>query len=79
MREYKTIKELYEAVKAGEIDETKLEIVMDNDCTNFYVGPQEDANGNWLDNEIRVQEANGYLDIEKLYPLLFPKATVGWC
>ncbi len=76
---YQTIKEFYEAVKAGKIDETKLDIVLDNDCTSFYVGPAHDEDGLELGNEIEVAEANGYYDIEKLYPLLFPKATVGWC
>lgn len=70
MKKYKTIKELYEAVKTGEIDELKLEIIMDNDSTHFYEG---------RDNKIEVLEANGYYDIEKLYPLLFPKAMVMWC
>jgi hypothetical protein len=79
MKTFKTIKELYDAVKSGEIDETKLGIVMDNDDTSFYVGPARDENGNDLDNEILVEEANGYHDIEKLYPLLFPKAEVEWC
>ena len=65
----KTIKELYDKVQAGEIDEAKLHIVLDNDCTSFGVG----------DTAIEVAEANGYYDIEKLYPLLFPKATVEWC
>jgi len=76
MKGYETIKELYEAVKSGEVDESKLEIVLDNDQTSFYVGPGEDDNGNEIDNEIRVAEANGYRDIESLYPLLFPKAKV---
>jgi len=80
MKGYKTIKELYEAVKRGEIDESKLEIVLDNDCTNFYLGPPvEDDDGITVANEIEVEEANGYYDIEKLYPLLFPKAKVDWC
>ena len=79
MREYKTIKEFYEAVKRGDIDESKLEIVLDNDCTSFYKGPAYNDNGDELDNKIRVEEANGYYDIEKLYPLLFPKAKVEWC
>lgn len=72
MKKYKTIKELYEAVKKGDIDEAKMEIILDNDCTSFYIGPSND-------NEIQVEEANGYYDIEKLYPLLFPKAKVEWC
>ncbi len=77
--EFKTIKELYEAVKSGKIDETKLFIILDNDCTSFYNGkPKEDENYEVI-NEIDVVEASGYYDIEKLYPLLFPKATVEWC
>lgn len=67
-----TIKELHDKVKAGEIDESKLIIIMDNDCTNFYIGPDEE-------DEINVSEANGYNDIEKLYPILFPNAKVEWC
>ena len=79
MKRYRTIKEFYEAVKSGEIDESKLEIILDNDRTSFYIGPSEDEEGNDLDNEIEVAEANGYADIEKLYPLLFQKAKVEWC
>ena len=75
MREYNTIKEFYNAVKAGIIDESKLEIVLDNDCTSFYTGPTSDD----TTDEIRVIEANGCYDVEKLYPLLFPKAQVEWC
>ena len=71
MNKYKTIKDFYEAVKAGEIEESELDIVLDNDCTNFYIG---------LDNEVIVNEANGYMDVEKLYSILFPKANlVEWC
>ena len=80
MNKYKTIKDFYEAVKAGEIEESELDIVLDNDCTNFYIGPDNDKNGNELDNEVRVDEANGYMDVEKLYSILFPKANlVEWC
>ncbi len=64
------IKELYEKVKAGEIDESKLTIIMDNDNTGFYVGDEK---------AIEDFSGNGYCDIEDLYPLLFPKATVEWC
>ena len=64
MNKYKTIKDFYEAVKAGEIEESELDIVLDNDCTNFYIGPDNDKNGNELDNEVRVDEANGYMDVE---------------
>jgi len=79
MNKYKTIKDFYEAVKAGEIEESELTIVLDNDCTNFYIGLANDKNGNELDNEVRVYEANGYMDVEKLYSILFPKANVEWC
>ena len=73
----KTIKQLYDKVKSGEIDESQLCIVLDNDCTSFYLGP--DSDDGEAPNEIEVAEANGYCDIEKLWPLLFPKATVEWC
>lgn len=75
----KTIKELYEKVKSGEIDESKLKIVLDDDCTFFYVGPSEDDKGEEIDNEIVIEEANGFYDIDKLYSLLFPKSDVNWC
>ena len=78
--EYKTIKELYEDVKSGKIDESKLKITLDNDSTAFYIDTgEEDVYGNEMDIRIVVAEANGYRDIDKLYPLLFPKATVEWC
>lgn len=70
--EYRTIKEFYNDVKAGKIDETKVTIMMDNDDTMFYEGPLDE------ETEICITEANGYQDIEKLYPILFPKATVEW-
>ena len=81
MKKYKTIKELYEAVKRGDIDESKLEITLDNDHTSFACGPtyDEETGEDITENEIEVKEANGYSDIEHLYPLLFPKAEVNWC
>lgn len=79
MKNYKTIKALHEAIKSGEIDESQLSIVLDNDCTCFYIGPTIDKNGNEINNEIEVEEANGYNDIEALYSLFFPKSLVEWC
>ena len=79
MKHYKTIKALHEAVKSGEIKEADLTIILDNDCTSFYEGRGWDDEDNEIDNEIEVDEANGYRDIDKLYPLLFPQATVEWC
>ena len=77
--EYETIKDFHAAVKNGDIDESKLEIVLDNDNTGFYTGPAVDDEGNENDNEIIVEEARGYYDVEALYRLLFPRAKVGWC
>ena len=80
MKKFNTIKDLYEAVKAGKIDESKLFIILDNDCTSFWHGSILDDDFFEKDeNRIEVTEANGYYDIEKLYPLLFPKAKVEWC
>ncbi len=77
MKKYNTIAEVYNAVKAGEIDESKLIIVLDNDCTDFYLGPDEDSNGNEIDNEIL--RGGGYFDVAEVYQLLLPRATVEWC
>ncbi len=63
-----TVKELVEKIKSGEVDETKLEIMLDNDDTQFSVDG----------NKVTISETNGYYDIELLYKLLFPKANVDW-
>lgn len=68
--EFDTIAEFHEAVKQGNIDETALRIVLDNDATYF----NSDIVGN-----IKIKQANGYYDVEHLYRLLFPKATIEWC
>jgi len=76
-----TLKELYEKVKSGEIDEEKLVIVLDNDWTSFCIrepGAEDDPFGEDEDR-IGVEEAHGWADIEPLYKLLFPRATVDWC
>jgi len=77
MKTYKTLKEVVEAVRSGELNESKLAIVMDNDCSTIYNGMPEDKEGNEIDNTI--YKGKGYEDTEDLWPLLFPKATVGWC
>ncbi|MCP4128739.1 MAG: hypothetical protein GY753_17010 [Gammaproteobacteria bacterium] len=74
MLNYKTIGDLRKAIDEGIIDSGKLEIVLDNDCTNFYLN-----NGTDDPNEITVSSANGYCDIEELYNLVFPNAIVDWC
>ena len=68
---YGSIEELYKAVKNGDMDESKLEIVMDNDYTGFYNKDDEDGD--------MICEGNGECDLEELYRLLFPKAMVEWC
>lgn len=66
--ELKKISELVDKVKSGEIDESRLEVRLDNDMTSFHIG----------DEEIKIEEGGGYYDIEPLYRLLFPKASVEW-
>jgi len=75
--ELKTIKELVDKVNNGEIDKTKLSIILDNDNVSFYHGDEEADPKNFY--EIRVAEAQGYSDILPLYKLLFPDSTVEWC
>jgi len=75
-KHFATIKDLFQAVKAGEIREEDLVITLDNDCTSFGACSQRDPD-NPLD--VHVDEANGYYDIEPLYKLLFPEAMVNWC
>ena len=57
----------------GDIDESNLEIILDNDGTGFYIKSDDDA---W---DSTILNGNGYFDIKELYELLFPKATVEWC
>jgi len=77
MEQYKTLKEVFEAVKSGELDDSKFVIVMDNDCSNIYVGPCEDESGNDIEN--CIYKGKGYADTEDMWPLLFPNASVEWC
>ena len=72
-KKFATIKELHQAVKDGEIREEDLIITLDNECTSFGASSRPD------DDDIVVDETNGYGDIEPLYELLFPYATVEWC
>lgn len=71
---FNTIKDLKNAILEGKVDEGRLEIVLDNDCTNFYL-----HNGTDEPDEITIKSANGYYDIEELYSLVFSKAKVDWC
>ncbi len=77
MEKFDSIKAIVDAVKSGALDESQIEVVMDNDCSSVYYGTNEDASGNEVDNQI--YEGAGYFDVEELWPLVFPKASVGWC
>lgn len=48
---YKTIKELHDACKNGGIDESDLEIIVDNDCTSIFLTSKScmivDEDGEW--------------------------------
>lgn len=70
---YKTIKELYEASKNGDIDESKLSIILDNDYTGFYI--RSDDGG----DDDMICDGNGDYDVTEVYRLLFPKAIVDRC
>ena len=64
---YETLKELIQAIKNGEVDESKMTVSIDNDSTSIYLDDEKLFNG------------GGYDDILDLYELLFPKADVDWC
>ena len=60
---YKTLQEVYNAVKSGELDESKISIYMDNDCSSIR---HEDG--------FDLYESDAGYDAEELWPVLFPKA-----
>jgi len=62
------IEQLSEKIKSGEINESELEITLDNDETIFCV------NGEKID-----LQGEGYYDAKPLYKSLFPEAKVEWC
>lgn len=70
MKKYKTITELYKAVQSGEIDESELTIVLDNDWTGWYLSEYDG------DEDNSIGDGDGYDDYRELYELLFPKAEV---
>ncbi len=70
----KTIKELHEKVQSGEIDESKLSIFLDYEYTAFVLNLGENE-----EEKIKVEEAKGNYDVQKLYSLMFPKAKIEWC
>jgi hypothetical protein len=92
---YKTIEEVHVACKNGDGDESKLEIIVDNDYTGFYLSSDVDGedddiicrgNGEYDVTELyrllfptTICKGNGDYDVIELYGLLFPKAMVDRC
>ncbi len=77
MKKYANLTELVAAVRSGELDEYKLVVIQDNDCSSVYNGqPELDENYNFV-NEI--YNGNGYADTDDLWKALFPTAIVEWC
>lgn len=64
------IKELYEQVKRGNVDEKDLFIQLDNDSTWVGMKHGEDIE--------KIAEGGGYDDLNIVFELLFPKAEVEW-
>ena len=77
MKQYESIAAVVAAVRSGELDESQLTVVMDNDCSRVEYGPWEDDHGEEIDNVIF--RGKGYYDVEDLWPLVFPQADVEWC
>ena len=75
MKKFDTIAALKKAVDDGELDEAKLTVVMDNDCSSIYYAPAEEG----PEEDDRIFAGKGHYDTEDLWPLVLPKATVEWC
>lgn len=71
---YKTIKDVYEACKNDDVDESKLEIIVDSDYTGFCLSSDVDG-----EDDDMICRGNGEDDVTELYRLLFPKAVVDRC
>lgn len=72
---YKTLKELREAIDSDVIDGPKLQIILDNDETLYYY---DDGSEEGI--KITVESAgNGYYDYAELYELFFPSSEVNEC
>lgn len=71
MKEYENIKALKTAIEKGEVKEDNLQIILDNDMVSFLIKDGTE--------EINVQTASGYDDIQELYEIVFPKASIDWC
>ena len=66
MIQINSVEELLDAVKSGEVDESKLEIVFESDESYYYLGEEE----------INIKYAGGDQDAGMLCQLLFPLSNV---
>ena len=66
MIQINSVEELLDAVKSGEVDESKLEIVFESDVSYYYLGEEE----------INIKYAGGDQDADMLCQLLFPLSNV---
>lgn len=77
MKKFDTLQELVAAVTIGDLDESALLVIQDNDCSHIYYGPQEDDDGEEIDN--CIYRGKGYYDTDDLWKLVLPKAIIDWC
>ena len=76
MKKYKTLKALVEAVRSGEVDESKLLVFIDNDySTVSLVTGKTDEYGDPKDIDLYRGEG-GYGDADDLWPIVFPQAEI---
>ena len=74
MAAYEELPELVAAVRAGDIDESQLLVMMDNDASYvMYEGPVSDLP---IGDDACLWKGNGDYDVNELWPLVFPKAAV---
>lgn len=75
---YKTLNELLVGIKKGEVEESDIRVVMDNDNTCVEIGHWTKGYDEFDDDNL-LYCGNGYVDVEDLWPLVLPKAVVEWC
>ena len=66
MIQINSVKELLDAVREGEVDESELEIVFESDTSYYYLGEEQ----------INIKYAGGDQDADMLCQLLFPLANI---
>ena len=71
MKKYNSIKSLLDAVKSGEVEESKIVVVLDNDTTDVSL-----RRG---DGSTTIFTGNGDYDIEDLWCILLPTAVIEFC